>query len=479
MKKLLVIILLLINFKVLSQSSDVVWNDFQEKFKEIHLLGKIDNKIYLVYINKEKKIILRKYNNNLSSFSDLEINYILKNRTNFYQKSLIINNKITHFIAEINAEKKIIELFAYVQDNPDSSQLVKYLLAENALNKGAKLWALNLEFFANFDIELSDDKSKIYAQATDYDTEILFSMGSKKINAFECSDLSKKIKSYNYYPDRTYLRKNKIQISNTGDIIHSDYYRTTTDKKNIISSKHFLIRKPANDSLEKKSLKLFSEVENYESLYQLLDNKDLYTFGFKEVFSDTRTSKFYLYKHNINNLVINDSINIDVSNFYKTENENKGLPYHIHSAYKNSKNQLIIIAQQFHFIRSVYVNTHSSFNYKDFVIFTYDLNTNKIELNNFTSYDDKFELISREDFYKYSPIITFFKNDELIVLYRENKTNLIKTIKLDNLKKISTKILVNEREENANIPYGKSILIDSDKLLMIDYKKDKVGLINL
>lgn len=477
MKKIFfLVITLFLNFLVFSQSSNIIWKDISTKYKFIQLLGKIENKYYLVYENKEKKIIVRGYDEDLSNYNDVDINYTLKNRENFYQKSLIVNNKITHFIAEFNSEKKSIELFAYVQNNPNNPQLTKNILAENPLWENAKTWALNLDFFSKFDINLSEDKSKIYAQLADYESEILFKNGIKEINVFDCTDLSKKIKSYKYISNRSYLTKNSLDVSNQAEIVQSDSFRLITDKKNVVSQKHFLIKMFDNDE-KNKSLELYSEGLAYASLKTYSDD-DIYTLGFRSNHL-TLNNKFFLYQLNKNDLSVKDSINIDISDFCKPSKEKSAYDYNIHSIYKNSKNQFIIVAQQYYFIRSAYVNTASDFFYGDFVIFTYDLSTNKISLNNLTNYNDKLFEITKDKFYWYSPLKTFFKNDELYVIYKDLKKKTIEIIKLDSIGNIKSNAIINEDIEKSRIGYKTSQLIDTNTLLIIDHKNDRIGLSRL
>ncbi|WP_394758227.1 hypothetical protein [Flavobacterium sp.] len=476
MKKIIVLFFILNSFSNNSQTINPIWGELPEKRKEINLLGKIDNNYYLTYVNKNNRLILRKYTLDLSSFTDLELNYTFKNKENFYQKSLIINNKVTYFIAEANTEKKSIELFAFVQNNPDSAELSKYSLAENPLWKGAKFWALKLDFFANFDIELSDDKTKIYAQVSDYSTEILFPIGTKEINVYDCSDLSKKIHTYNYFPDRSYLTKNRFQLLNNGHLILSDYYRSTSKDSKKLSSKHFLIKKFGTDSIPKKSIELFSEEDNYASLYEKEIDNELYTFGFKSN-SQLSTSSFYINKHNLDDLKIKDSIKIDVKEFYKDTKNN--LSYHIHSMYKKSNNKLIIVAQQFNFIRSGYINVASIFDYQNFVIFTYDLNTNKLELKKVISFNYKIELIARDDFYMFSRLKTYFNDENLLLIYRDRESDTIQIIKMDNQENVQNNILINEGKDHRYIFYDYYTKLVDNKLLIIDTKNDKIGLFNL
>ena len=200
------------------------WSDYPEKAKKIKLLGDLEDKSIISYINKDKKVAIRTYTNDLAKYEDVVLEIPISNKETFYQKSLILDNKLVHFVSSINKNENRFELFAYVQKSLKSNEFEKIIVANNYLGK-IKYWAANLEFFSEFDIETSDNGAKLLIQPKDYASELIFRMEEKTLSVYNSNDLTKKMSSYTYAPERLYFRNNGIKISNDGEIFKSDIYK--------------------------------------------------------------------------------------------------------------------------------------------------------------------------------------------------------------------------------------------------------------
>ncbi|MDI9310800.1 MAG: hypothetical protein QM535_11340 [Limnohabitans sp.] len=491
MKTLTFFSFLFISLKSFSQfNNNIYWVNYPEKTKNIDVLGEINKEYYISYINSEKKISIRKYSKELKPLTDIVLNIpqIKKNET-FYQRSEIVNQKIFHFVAEYNAKFKKIDLYVYVQTNSDKPDTEKFFLTEYSLAK-LKLWGLSLNYFSNFDIEFSADKTKFFTQTTDFSSlqELTFPMDEKSISVYDVNDLSKRITSYPYLPQRRYYIDNDIKVANNGNLFKSDVFRLKNIKTKAVSERQYKIIKWSEDDKKRDYLSFKSESCPIKSLVYDSFQNDFFVTATQY---DSINNKYRLFNniYDINSLKLKDSINVEIE-YRQIENEFK--TGNILSINKDSKNNLLIVLERAERNNSKYV-TH-----RNITIYSLNLSTKKIKIIAEIPINDSLQFTKHYKLFDITNLKTYFINDTLYVLFRDYTNNekamaysdyskndsmssntSIYFLKINADEILSKQILLNETEEKRKLFYKLSIPVEPNKFLIEDSKNNQLGIITI
>lgn len=463
---------------------EINWAENPEKLKNINLVGELGDKVIISYINKDKKVAIRKFSDDLKEFEDAILEIPILDKETFYQKSMILDNKLIHFVSIPNKKENEIELVAHVQKDLNSNEFEKFIVANNVLGKDNK-WAKKFEYFSEFDVMTSDDKSKILVQPKDYSNDLIFRMNTKTMNVYESRDLSKKINYYNYAPERSYFRNNGIKVSNEGDIFKSDIFKL----KNLIT-------KEKTDDIVRvlhcKSDKVSESIHHKStssptiSLEFLKFKNDFYVGAIKQN-KEKKTFQLSTEIYETNNLIIRDSIQIELDDLK--------LPFKLHdctilSMNIDSKSNIIYTLRSsefgggylnFYNIFIISIDKQKQFKFLDaFPIkatiqdkFSDVSFTNKTLNINF--FDDQLSLLFR-DFTINDKAITY---DDYRKFDKDNELESIFMINFNSNGFVNKIKIIEDEIMKKNINHKLVKFIGNKKMLIHESKEDKIGLIKI
>lgn len=490
MKKVILFLLVILsNIVMAQQSQNLEWLDFPNATK-CEFIGKYRDHYVHVYINKENKLVLRKYQSDLKKWEDQILNIEIS-KNYFYQKSVFINNQLTHLISQFNPEENKINLWAYVTKNVMDSDFQKVNLMVCDYYFG-KSWLYDMSAFCQFNFKFSNDKSKFYVQQKEALNPVIFQEKEKSIYVYDTNDLSKVINGYRYIPQRIYFKDNGINVLNNGSISKMDIYRLEDPKTKKKSNYRFRLKYKGINTKDTKTVYHISEDTTIIGLkFREIDSK-LHASGIKFE-SIKRKNHFINYTYSTDNFTLLDSTTVAYTD--EVPIIEKAYAQDIITTFKGENNNLLFITSQNELSKN-----KSFIDYKNIGVYCFDASLKQVKtITNFpvklvvqTYRKDQFEAgendIPLSFNYTENGIEMLYKdfseNENAIkytdyIKFNNSKNSALVYIKIDAKGNFSKKYLIQETIEKKSIDYKQSKFLENNLIYLVDSKNKKFTVMQL
>lgn len=488
-KNILFLFVILSNIVFAQQPQSTEWMNFPVATK-CEFVGKYKEHYIHAYLNKGNKLVLRKYKNDLKNWEEQNLNIEIP-KNYYYQKSVVINNLLTHLISQFSPEENKIRLWAYVPKDAMETDFEKYKLIECDYYFG-KSWLYDMSAFSQFNIKFSNDKSKFYVQQKETQNPLIFNEKEKMIIVYDTKNLSKPINGYKYVPQRMYLEDSGIKVLNNGSICKSDSYRIENLKTKKISKFRFRLK---HKSLNSK---------NINTVFHISEDTTITSLEFKEIDSNIfasgikfetikRKNHFFNYVYSSDNFKLLDSTIIAYTD--NIPEVDKAFAHALITTHKVDSENLYFLTSQIELSKN-----NSYIDYKNIGIYTY--NSNLKEVKSLCNFPVKYGIQTfRRDILESNdienPLFLNFSEKGIEMLYKDftenekalqykdyiknknSKDIALVYAKIDPNGNFSKKHVLMETKEKRSIDYKQSVFLENNIVYLMDSKNKQFTLLQL